>query len=184
MKDRKEDGTEVLIFERNIWTGKDNEKKFIRGTIVGCELSHDLSQHGSPWYENIYTILGEDKHIYKGTYGSKFLGECFIRTPEDHIAYLKRQISLNNDKIDILNKENNEYSEMINDVEKVKEQIELEESIKLEPLKTNSYAHGSDLQKKREQIKENLEEARKEIEELNFRYDGHQKTKRFNKKRQ
>ena len=60
MKDRKEDGTEVLIFERNIWTGKENEKKFIRGTIVGCELSHDLSQHGSPWYENIYTILGED----------------------------------------------------------------------------------------------------------------------------
>lgn len=118
MKDRKENGTEVLIFKKNFLDNRCDEKTFIRGTIIGCELSHDLSQHGSPWYENIYTVLGEDNNTYKGTYGSGFLGDCLIRTPEDHIAYLNRLISLNYDKIADLNVENAEYRKMISAVEK------------------------------------------------------------------
>jgi hypothetical protein len=162
-----ENGTEVLIFKKNSWENKCDEKNFVRGTIIGCELSHDLSQHGSPWYENIYTVLGEDNNTYKGTYGSWFLGDCSIRTPEDHIAYLKRLISLNYDKIAALNVENSEYRKMISAVEKVKEQIALEEAEALEPMKTDSYSYGEDLKKKREQIRESIEEARREeIEEL------------------
>ena len=165
MKEEIAKGTEVLIFKKNIYNNKCNENSFIRGTIIGCELSHDLSQHGSPWYENIYTVLGEDNNTYKGTYGSWFLGDCSIRTPEDHIAYLKRLISLNYDKIAALNVENSEYRKMISVVEKVKEQIALEEAEALEPMKTDSYSYGEDLKKKREQIKESIEEAKLEEKE-------------------
>ena len=117
-----ENGTEVLIFKKNWLDNTCDKKTFIRGIIINCELSDDLSQHGSPWYENIYTVLGEDGNTYKGTYGSGFFGNCVFITPEDHIAYLKHQISFNNDKIDALNKENSEYVRMINAVTNEKEE--------------------------------------------------------------
>ena len=100
-------GTEVLIYKEKYNAFKYDIKSYIVGKIISCRLSDDLSQHGSPWYEEIYSVLGEDQKVYEGRYGER------IRTPEDHIRYLESLIHSNNDEINKRTKENDEYKNMI-----------------------------------------------------------------------
>jgi len=53
-------GTEVLIFKYIREWDKQNEENYIIGTIQSSKTSDDLSYHGSPWYEQIYEVLGQD----------------------------------------------------------------------------------------------------------------------------
>ena len=101
------EGTEVFIYKYNNFKLEYDIGKYIRGKVIRCELTDDLSQHGRPWCEEIYTVLGEDKKEYECTYGR------MIRTPEDHIRYLESLIHSNNDEINKRTKENDEYKNMI-----------------------------------------------------------------------
>ena len=91
-------GTEVLIFKQFMEGGRDDEN-YIIGIVQSSKISDDLSYHGSPWYEQIYEVLGEDGKRYRGTYGSCWIGNCFIRTKEDHISILRHRIINNEEEI-------------------------------------------------------------------------------------
>lgn len=108
-------GTEVLIFKYvREWGLNQDDEHFILGVVQSSKKSDDLSCHGSPWYEQIYEVLGEDGNKYIGTYGKGLIGNSFFRTREDHIEALKRKISSNNESILILQEKNTEYNNQIN----------------------------------------------------------------------
>lgn len=45
----------------------------ITGIVESYKMSDDLSYHGSPWYEEIYTVLGDDGKYYHGTAEEDYL---------------------------------------------------------------------------------------------------------------
>ena len=101
-------GTEVLVFKYIREHGPSNDKiNYIKGVVMSRKDSNDLSQHGSPWYEQVYTVLGEDGKEYYGTYGNGLLGNAFFRTIDDHIDCLESRMLLNNEKIENLRNDNN-----------------------------------------------------------------------------
>jgi len=111
-------GVEVLIFKYiREWGPNQDDENYIIGTIQSSEISDDLSYHGSPWYEQIYEVLGEDGKIYRGNYGRVLIGNCFFRTREDHISVLKRRINNNEQEILKLKEKNNEYLKKIIELE-------------------------------------------------------------------
>lgn len=128
-------GTEVLIFSES----KNNDskilekKKSIKGVIISSKKSEDLSYHGSPWYEQIYKVLGEDGKEYTGTYGkgSVFNGNMFFRTKEHQIYVLNLKISKNKEEILKLKEKNDEYLKKIAILEN-----ELKQQSQNEPVKT------------------------------------------------
>ena len=96
-------GTEVLIFSES----KNNDskilekKKSIKGVIISSKKSEDLSYHGSPWYEQIYTVLGYNGKTYEATYGSSnsLIGNVYILTVDHYIKYINHLIEENNKKM-------------------------------------------------------------------------------------
>ena len=103
-------GTEVLIFKYvREWGSNQNDENYILGTVQSSKISDDLSCHGSPWYEQIYEVLGEDGKIYRGNYGSGLIGNCFFRTKEDHINFLKRKITNNEHEMLKFQEKNDRY---------------------------------------------------------------------------
>ncbi len=103
-------GTEVLIFKYfREWGTDQNDENYILGTIQSSKQSDDLSYHGSPWYEQIYEILGEDGYKYIGNYGRGLIGNCFIRTKEEHIEVLKYKIQRNEEEISKYKEKNDKY---------------------------------------------------------------------------
>lgn len=52
---------------------KEDEKNVVEGVVTNIEMSDDLSHHGSPWYEEVYTVKGNDGNTYQGTYGEDYL---------------------------------------------------------------------------------------------------------------
>ena len=126
---------EVLIFKVS---NNMKEDEYIKGKVISSRESEDLSHHGSPWYEKIYDVRGEDGHIYTGTYNRDIIGkDIFFRTPEDHIKYLQEKINKNYRKIYDINCENETYREIINSLKekelsnsKVKIKIKIKASYK------------------------------------------------------
>ena len=105
-------GEEVLIFQVS---NNMKENEYIKGKVISSRESEDLSHHGSPWYEEIYDVRGEDGYIYTGTYNRDIIGEgIFFRTPEDHINYLQEKINKNYRTIYDINCENDTYRKIIN----------------------------------------------------------------------
>lgn len=103
-------GTEVLIFKYiREWGPDQDDENYIIGTIQSSKTSDDLSYHGSPWYEQIYEVLGEDGKRYIGTYGRGLIGNSFFRTKEDHISVLKHRINKNEQEILKLKEKNDKY---------------------------------------------------------------------------
>lgn len=37
------------------------------GTVIKVEQTDDLSYHGSPWYNDIYTVKGDDGEVYNNS---------------------------------------------------------------------------------------------------------------------
>lgn len=99
-------GTEVLVFCRLNGQTYDSldESKFIKGIIVSSKESEDLSYHGSPWYEHIYTVICENGEEYQATYGSNLINAYFIRTVEHQKECINNAIDENSEKIIDLNK--------------------------------------------------------------------------------
>ena len=103
-------GTEVLIFSEN----KNNDskilekKKSIKGVIISSKKSEDLSYHGSPWYEQIYTVLGDNGKTYEATYGSanSLIGNVYILTVDHYIKYINHLIEENNKIFSLLKSKN------------------------------------------------------------------------------
>lgn len=56
-------GTEVLIYKYVREWNKQDDENYIVGIVQSSKTSDDLSYHGSPWYEQIYEVLGEDGNI-------------------------------------------------------------------------------------------------------------------------
>lgn len=111
-------GTEVLIFKYiREWGPNQDDENYIIGTVQSSKTSDDLSYHGSPWYEQIYEVLGEDGNLYIGTYGRGLIGNSFFRTKEDHISVLMRRINNNEQEISKLKEKNNIYVREINNLE-------------------------------------------------------------------
>ena len=109
--------TEVLIFKYIKSLGPlQGNMNFISGVIKSSEISDDLSYHGSPWYVQIYEVLGEDGKIYKGSYGSAsgVAGNYFFRTKTGHIQFLKNRIKNNKKEILKIQRMNEQYQEQIN----------------------------------------------------------------------
>ena len=107
-------GTKVLIYKYiREWGPNQDDENYIVGTIQSSKTSDDLSTHGSPYYVQIYEVLGTDGKKYIGTYGTGLIGNSFFRTIQDHINFLKRKISRNNESILELQEKNNEYKNQI-----------------------------------------------------------------------
>ena len=102
-------GTEVYVFSRYGYETKPQTK----GVIVRSKDSGDLSEHGSPWSEQVYEVLGEDGIKYFGVHGNNFLYDNYFRTKENYINYLNRLINHNNDEIDKLKEKNSELEQLI-----------------------------------------------------------------------
>ena len=104
-------GTEVLIF----FNSKNDyeEERFIKGVIISSKESEDLSYHGSPWYIQIYKIKGENGQIYEATHQSPLFGAFYIRTIEGYLAYLEYKIKENKKKINDIENENMNLSNII-----------------------------------------------------------------------
>jgi hypothetical protein len=88
----------------------------IIGVIIDTEMSDDLSYHGSPWYETIYTVKTPDGEIYRGTYGSDYIyggnGYYFV-TIDGEIYRAERNIENNLKEIDYIEETNIYISEYI-----------------------------------------------------------------------
>ena len=108
-------GTEVLIFKYiREWGPNQDEENYNIGIIESSEESDDLSYHGSPWYEQIYTVIDKDGKKYIGCYGSGLLGNSYFRTKEDHIRLLEAKIKWNDEKIGEIQNQNQNYQAQIN----------------------------------------------------------------------
>lgn len=107
-------GTEVLIFQNRRIEGNDYE--YTKGVVVSSELSDDLSRHGSPWYEQIYTVEDKEGNKYRGCHGQGVSGDSYFRTQLEQVEFLQYQIERNNDKIKKLQGENYEITTMINSI--------------------------------------------------------------------
>lgn len=107
-------GTEVFIFNNRRIEGNDYE--YTKGVVVSSELSDDLSRHGSPWYEQIYTVIDEEGKKYRGCHGQGVSGDSYFRTPSEQVEFLQYQIERNNDKIKKIQGENYEITTMINSI--------------------------------------------------------------------
>ena len=127
-------GTEVLIFKYVREWNKQDDENYIVGIVQSSETSDDLSYHGSPWYEQIYEVLGEDGNIYRGTYGSGWIGNSFFRTQEDHISILKSRITDNEQEILKLKEKNDRYFRQIIKLENESKQQEQRESVMTKKL--------------------------------------------------
>ena len=128
-------GEEVSIFK--ISNGKE-EEKYIKGIILSSRYSHDLSHHGSPWYEKIYDVRGEDGNIYTGTCDHDYIGNyVFFRTPEDYIKYLQDKINTNYLAIYDLTHQNEEYTKTINELRGTKEKTKTNVKIKIKIKASN-----------------------------------------------
>lgn len=115
MKKTIPNGTEVLIFKYiREWGPNQDEDHFSIGTIESSKESDDLSYHGSPWYEQIYTVVDENGKKYVGCYGSGLLGNSYFRTKEDHIKVLETRIKWNDEKIAEIQIQNEKYQNQIN----------------------------------------------------------------------
>ena len=68
MKNIIPNNTEVLIFNSHMDFDSQLDATLIEGRIISSYESDDLSQHGSPWTEQIYSVQGEDGKIYKGKF--------------------------------------------------------------------------------------------------------------------
>lgn len=104
-------GTEVLIF----FNSKNDyeEERFIKGVIISSKESEDLSYHGSPWYVQIYKVQDENGQIYEATHQSPLFGAFYIRTIEGYLAYLEYKIKENQKKINDIENENMNLSNII-----------------------------------------------------------------------
>lgn len=103
-------GTEVLIFKYvREWELNQDDENYICGIVQSSKISDDLSWHGSSWNELIYEVLDEDGNRYVGSYGRGVRGNCFIRTREDYIRFLKDRINYNKQEILKLNEINDRY---------------------------------------------------------------------------
>lgn len=117
MKEIIPNGTEVLVFiDNKNYNQKLSEIDFVKGKIISSKESDDLSYHGSPWYEQIYTVLGEDGKEYKATHRMAVINNTFIRTIEDHIGYIKLAMKENLKKIDDLKNKNNLLYDTMNEL--------------------------------------------------------------------
>lgn len=113
-----ENGTEVLIFKYISQRGiRQNEDNYILGEVISSEKSHDLSYHGSPYHVQIYQVIGEDGMLYRGSYDTGTIGNSYFRTKEDHIKKLYQRVEQNNQNIQKLATQNNEYYEKIKEIE-------------------------------------------------------------------
>lgn len=127
-------GTKVLIFRYIRISGmsefNQEDDRYITGVIKSSEISDDLSYHGSPYYEQIYEVLGEDGETYIGTHNIGLIGNYFFRTREEHIEVLKRKIITNNENILKLQEKNNEYNNQIALLEKkIKRKVKVKKII-------------------------------------------------------
>lgn len=125
------DGTKVLIFKYGRGWDRQDDENYIVGTVQSSKTSDDLSYHGSPWYVQIYEVLGEDGNIYVGCYGTGIIGSSYFRTIDDHISFLKNKITNNEQEILRIQDENDKYFKQITKLEKKQEQIELVATKKL-----------------------------------------------------
>ena len=117
-------GDEVLVFNYlSKSKNSENMKHYIKGKVLSSNLSHDLSVHGSAHYERIYTVLGDDGKYYIGTYGMAWVGNYFILSIEGYISYLKCAISSNNKTIETIQRENDSYKEILNNLKIGKEKV-------------------------------------------------------------
>ena len=121
-------GTEVLIFKYvREWGSNQNDENYILGTVQSSKISDDLSCHGSPWYEQIYEVLGEDENIYVGCYRTGIIGNSYFRTIDDHIRVLKNRINDNEQEILKIQEKNDRYFIQIKEL---KERLKPQEQIK------------------------------------------------------
>lgn len=119
--------TEVLIFKYIRERNKQDEEHYLIGTIQTSRTSDDLSYHGSPWYVQIYEVLGEDENIYVGCYGTGIIGSYYFRTIDDHIRVLKNRINDNEQEILKIQEKNDRYFIQIKEL---KERLKPQEQIK------------------------------------------------------
>ena len=109
-------GDEVLIFSRVDYKYETVLPLYIKGKVVERNRSDDLSYHGSPWYVDLYKVLGEDGCYYTGTYDHPIIGSVYFYTREDYIKHLEYVIEKNKDKISELKKLNKEIDERIEEI--------------------------------------------------------------------
>lgn len=129
-------GTEVLIFfDSKNCSNNDVEKSFIKGVVISSKMSEDLSCHGSPWYEQIYTVKGENDNIYEATYLISAFEEFYIRTIEDYINYLNYKIKENHKKIINIEKEN---QELVGIIESFIPRLNESHEVSVAPLSSDS----------------------------------------------
>lgn len=122
-------GTKVLIFKYIREWNKQDEENYIVGTIQTSRISDDLSYHGSPWYVQIYEVLGEDRNIYVGCYGTGIIGNSYFRTIDDHIRVLKNRITNNEQEILKIQEKNDRYFMQIKELEKSSKKQEQSSSV-------------------------------------------------------
>lgn len=109
-------GTEVLIFKFvDVNIIRKTEENYIKGIIKNSEIMEYPVMYGSPYERRIYTVIGEDKKEYYGTYGFSTTDYYFMTT-EDYTKKLQYYISENNNKINNLKNQNNSYNQIINDL--------------------------------------------------------------------
>lgn len=118
MKNIIPNNTEVLIFNSNMDFNSQLDTTLIEGKVISSHESDDLSQHGSPWIEQIYSVQGEDGNIYKGTYESPIIGSHYFMTIEDFKKNIVNRIQYNNEVIKDLQIKNKEYLNIIEKFDK------------------------------------------------------------------
>lgn len=106
-------GEEVLRFRKKNYSPEYSLEPYVVGTVLSSRMSHDLSYHGSPWYEEIYEVLGEDGSVYIGNYGSAITHDSYFLRREDYIRYLSYVQKKNRENIQIIRKFNRDIQGVI-----------------------------------------------------------------------
>ena len=105
-------GTEVLIIPSL------DVNKFIKGKIISSKMSEDISDRAWPEHVTIYTVRDETGEEYTATYGTFVLGvSCYaIRTIEDHVEKMQREIKSNEVIIEKVQNKNNLLQDKIKEL--------------------------------------------------------------------
>ena len=109
-------GTEVFIFNYISGRKEQDKEHFKKGTIIKAEKSPDISLYGPPRFVMNYLVLGEDGNYYSGNMGQHTVGNHYFMTGELYKNYIKSKIHANEEKIKILEIENEKLQNTLDSI--------------------------------------------------------------------
>lgn len=109
MSEKLKVGNDVCIFTKRRRRFKKDLQPFFRGKVVDCGLLKDTAFHGSPWFIDVYKVLGDDGQTTLNCYRDNVTGKAFCYTDQEAVVPLEFMILKSEDEI-------NQYRQLVSQI--------------------------------------------------------------------